>query len=161
MSDHLATYLHDHLAGSHFAVKLLGSLHDQYEDEPLGQFAHTLCVDLKQDQEILEQIIRDVGEAHFDLTEAIGWFTERASQFKLHRDSSGAGLGTYEAIEAITLGIRGKLALWKALPEIRNYDARIPDRNFSALAERAEEQYGRAEQQRLNLVPETFRPQPN
>ena len=26
MSDPLATYLHDHLAGSHFAVKLLDSL---------------------------------------------------------------------------------------------------------------------------------------
>jgi hypothetical protein len=26
MSDALATYLHDHLAGSHFAIKLLSSL---------------------------------------------------------------------------------------------------------------------------------------
>jgi hypothetical protein len=39
ISDALATYLHDHLAGSLFAVKLLSSLSDQYEDEELGAFA--------------------------------------------------------------------------------------------------------------------------
>jgi len=32
MSDALATYLHDHLAGSHFAINLL-SLSDRYKDE--------------------------------------------------------------------------------------------------------------------------------
>jgi hypothetical protein len=43
MSDPLAIYLHDHMAGSHFAIKLLESLHDQYKDEGLGQFALALC----------------------------------------------------------------------------------------------------------------------
>jgi hypothetical protein len=37
MSDPLATYLHDHLAGSNFAIELLDSLRDQYSGEPLGR----------------------------------------------------------------------------------------------------------------------------
>jgi hypothetical protein len=159
MSDSLATYLHDHLAGSHFAVKLLDSLHDQYKDEALGQFAAALGRDVKEDQHTLQEIIAHVGEAHLDLTEAAGWLVEKASQFKLSRDESGGGLGTFEAIETLTLGIQGKLALWRVLPSIREIDDRIPAAyDFNELAGRAEDQYIRVEQQRSLLVRTTFRP---
>ena len=72
MNDPLATYLHDHLAGSHFAIKLLESLHDQYKDEELGDFALGLCVEVKRDQDTLQQIIDHVGKATLDLTEVAG-----------------------------------------------------------------------------------------
>jgi hypothetical protein len=84
------------------------------------------------DQKILEQIIQQVGTAHLDLTESVGWLAERASQFKLHQDMEGAGLGTFEAVEVLALGIRGKLALWQALPAIRKLDTRIPALDFAA-----------------------------
>ena len=85
MNDPLATYLHDHLAGSHFAIKLLESLHDQYKDEELGHFALGLCAEVKRDQDTLQQIIDHVGKATLDLTEVVGWVGEKASQFKLHQ----------------------------------------------------------------------------
>src|SRR5260370_41973330 len=109
MSDPLAIYLHDHMAGSHFAIKLLESLHDQYKDEGLGQFALALCAEIKRDQDTLQQIIEQVGEAHFDLAEVAGWVGEKASQFKLQRDDCGGGPGTVEALETLALGIRGEL----------------------------------------------------
>jgi hypothetical protein len=158
MSDPLATYLHDHLAGSHFAIKLLDSLHDQYRDEELGKFAVALCAEVKLDQDGLQEIIDRVGRAHLDLTEAAGWFVERASELKLQRDNSGVGLGTFEALETLGLGIRGKWALWRALPLIREVDGRIPDRDFEKLAARADDQYARVERQRLQLIRLTFRP---
>jgi len=158
VSDPLATYLHDHLAGSHFAVKLLDSLHDQYRDEELGKFAAALCADVKQDQDDLQEIVDQVGRAHLDLTEASGWFVEKASQLKLQRDNSGVGLGTFEALETLGLGIRGKWALWQALPVIREFDARIPDRDFEKLAARADEQYARVERQRIQLIRSSFQP---
>jgi hypothetical protein len=161
MNDPLATYLHDHLAGSHFAVKLLNSLHDQYQDEELGEFALALRREVEQDQKTLEDIIGQVGEGHFDLMEAAGWLTEKASQFKLQRDDHGGGLGTFEALETLTLGIRGKLAFWQALPVIRQFDGRIPEHDFQLLAARAEDQYAGAEQQRLKVAADTFRRRPN
>jgi hypothetical protein len=160
MNDPLATYLHDHLAGSQFAIKLLDSLHDQYRNEELGNFALTLCAEVKRDQEILEAIVDRIGKVHLDLSEAAGWLAEKASQIKLHRDHAGGGLGTFEALETLSLGIRGKLALWDALPRIRDFDKRIPDQDFEQLAERAEDQYSRVEQHRLRLIHATFgRPQ--
>jgi len=159
-SDPLATYLHDHLAGSHFAIKLLDSLGDQYRNEELGAFASALCAEVKRDQNALEEIISHVGTASTDLMEVAGWFGEKASQFKLHRDSSG-GLGTFEALETLMLGVRGKLALWKALPLIREIDSRIPEQDYKILAARAEDQFSRVETERLRLVGTTFTPKAN
>jgi len=156
MTDALASYLHDHLAGSHFAVNLLDSLHDQYRDEELGAFALSLNTEVKQDQQTLQEIINRVGKAQLDLTEAAGWFAEKASQIKLKRDKSGGGLGTFEALEALALGIRGKWELWQALPVMREYDARIPDFDFEKLATRADDQFLQAEEQRLRFAPTLF-----
>jgi hypothetical protein len=157
MSDQIAIYLHDHMAGSHFAIELLDSLHNQYGDEPLGRFATALKIDVEQDQATLKEIIDRVGKSHLDLKEAAGWFAEKVSQLKLKRDDSGGGIGTFEALETLMLGIRGKFALWQVLPVVREVDARIPDKNFETLKARAEEQYGRVEAQRLDLARAIFR----
>jgi hypothetical protein len=61
MSDSLQSYLHDHLAGSHFATKLLNALQEQYKEEPLGAFAGAMLAEVAQDQKTLEQIIQQVG----------------------------------------------------------------------------------------------------
>jgi hypothetical protein len=158
MNDPLKTYLHDHLAGSHFAIQLLDTLHEQYRDEELGTFAAALRIEIKGDQETLRQIADEVGPGHVDLTEVTGWLAEKASQFKLQRDDSGGGLGTFEALETLTLGIRGKLALWKVLELICEVDPRVPNLDFQALAARAEDQFARVEDQRMLLARITFTP---
>jgi hypothetical protein len=112
--------------------------------------------DIKEDQDALKQIIQVVGQTHIDLAEVLGWLGEKASQVKLRQDGPAAGLGTFEALEALTLGIRGKLALWRCLPLIRDGDARVPPLDFDALADRAEKQFAATEHQRLSLVPVTF-----
>jgi hypothetical protein len=160
VNDPLATYLHDHLAGSHFAIKLLDSLHDQYKGEELGQFALALRAEVKRDQDTLLQIIDRVRKATLDLTEVVGWVSEKASQFKLQGDDSSGGLGTFEALETLALGIQRKLALWQALPLIREVNARVPTEDFGRLALRADEQYTSVENQRRLLIQATFRQNP-
>lgn len=158
MSDALATYLHDHLAGSHFAIDLLESLQKQYPDTELGGLALTLLDEIRYDQTILEQIIERVGEVHFDLAEAIGWIGEKASRFKLHRDSSSNRLGTLEALEVLTLGVRGKWALWQTLSVVRDIEPRLDGYNFAELSDRAEQQFEQLEEQRLKMARITFQP---
>jgi len=156
MSDALATYLHDHLAGSHFAIKLLSSLSDQYQDEELGAFARSLSVDVAQDQDTLQKLIDNVGKANLDLMEAVGWLMEKASRLKLQRDESGEGIGTFEALETLTLGIQGKAALWSVLAVIREVDTQVPAYEFDKLIARAQDQFQRVEIQRLSLARTTF-----
>jgi len=156
MTDPLAIYLHDHLAGSHFAIKLLNSLHDQYKEEELGAFALGLSAEIKKDQVTLENIIDYVGRTSLDLTEATGWLVEKVSQFKLQRDDSEVGLGTFEALETLTLGIKGKQALWRALSTIRAVDPRVPEYDYDELAARADDQFAQVEAKRLDLARTTF-----
>jgi hypothetical protein len=158
MGDLLSVYLHDHLAGSHFAIKLLGALHDQYPGQELGGFAQTLRTEVEQDQEALQEIAKRVGGAHLDLTEAAGWLAEKASQIKLTGDDSDGGLGTFEALETLALGVQGKLSLWQVLPIIRGVDSRIPPHDYSKLAGRARDQLKRLEEHRLKLALVTFEP---
>jgi hypothetical protein len=158
MSDALATYLHDHLAGSRFAIELLKSLQEQYKDQTLGEFARVLRLEVTADQVTLQKIIDSVGGANLDLKEAAGWFAEKAAQLKLREDHAVGGIGTFEALETLVLGIRGKLALWRALPIARKVDPRIPNLDFDKLAASAEEQGARIEKRRLQLAATTFRP---
>lgn len=157
MSDSLATYLHDHLAGSHFAIRLLDMMIDDFAGEPLGVFAAELRAEVEEDQATLERIVQRVGPTHFNLAEAAGWLAQKASQWKLRRDDDKNGsLGSFESLETLSLGIRGKEALWKALARIRQFDATVPPLDFDELIARAQDQFRRVEERRLNLVPATF-----
>jgi hypothetical protein len=158
MKDALATYLHDHLAGSNFAIELLDSLHDRYREEDLGAFAAAIRTEIKEDQAILQKIIERVGTAHLDLAETTGWMAEKASQLKLKVDGSGKGLGTFEALETLALGIQGKIALWQVLPIVREQDARVPGLDFGQLRARAQTHYERVEEKRLEIARTAFRP---
>jgi hypothetical protein len=159
MSDALSIYLHDHLAGSRFAIELLTSLQEQYKDQSLGEFARVLKIDVTADQVTLQKIIDGVGGTHLDLKEAAGWFAGKAAQVKLREDHASGGIGTFEALETLVLGIRGKLALWRVLPIARKVDSRIPGFDFDKLAASAEEQGARVEKQRLQFAVTTFGPQ--
>lgn len=157
-SDALAVYLHNQ-AGSRFAIELLESLQERYSGHLLGEFACGLEGEVTEDQRILLEIIEGVGPAHFDLKEATGWIAEKAAQFKLREDHATGGIGTFEALETLVLGIREKLALWQVLPVARKLDPRIPDLDFERLAASAEEAGARAEKQRVLFAMTTFRPQ--
>src|SRR5690242_14048001 len=102
MSDSLTIYLHDHYAGSHFAIELLDSIQKQYSTEPLGEFARRIAEEIEQDRHILRHLIDAVGTAHLDTAEVLGWLSEKFGQLKLRRDHSG-GLGTFEALEMLGL----------------------------------------------------------
>lgn len=155
MSEALATYLHDHLAGSTFGIDLIKSLRDQYSGEPLGNFAEDLLAEIEEDREILKSIIDEVGKGSLDLKEAAAWMAEKVSRFKLQRDHPG-GLGTFEALETLGLGILGKLSLWRALRVIGEIDPRVQGHDFEQLAARAQAQHARVEEFRLQVARTAF-----
>jgi hypothetical protein len=154
MSDSLGTYLHDHLAGSNFAVELLEFLRDQHSGEALGASAAALLEEIEQDRETLQEIIGRVDSGAPLMKEAAAWVSEKLSEWKLGRGA----FGTFEALEALALGILGKLALWQALETIADADIRLRGVDFSQLAARAKRQHSQAEQLRLEWAPAAFAP---
>jgi hypothetical protein len=151
MNDPLATYLEDHLAGATYAIELLEAIRDQYAGDPLGQFAACMLVEVAADQATLKELAQRIGAQSSGLKGLAAWVAEKASRLKL---KSGAfdGLGVFEALEFLALGILGKLALWQALAAVCPGDTRLQNINFAGLAARAEAQHARMENYRLEAA---------
>ena len=56
MSDPLATYIEDHLAGADYAIDLLQAIRDQYAGEPLADFAASMLIEVEADRATLKRV---------------------------------------------------------------------------------------------------------
>ncbi len=154
MSDSLAIYLNDHLAGSNFAVELLEFLRDQHAGEWLGDAAAGLLAEVEQDRKVLQGIVGRAGNGVPIMKEASAWMGEKLSEWKLRRGA----FGTFEALEALALGILGKVKLWRALAILAETDERLRGVDFDQLAASGEWQHSRAEELRLEALRAAFAP---
>jgi hypothetical protein len=154
MADSLATYLHDHHSGARFAIELLESLRDQHSGQPIGEFARDLLPKVEADRATLQNVIDRIDDGASRLRNAAAWVSEKATEIKFGRGS----LGAFEALEALALGVLGKVKLWEALNRISLYDDRLRAFDFPGLASRARMQHNEVEQLRLQAAEETFAP---
>jgi hypothetical protein len=84
---------------------------------------------------------------------------EKASRLKLD-DGGTIGFETFESLEFLTLGVYGKLALWRALEVAAAIDVRLQGVDYSLLQRRAQAQEEKIEYERLELSRTVFRPEP-
>jgi hypothetical protein len=157
MSESLATYLHDHLAGAAYAIDLVEFMRDQHSDDDLGRFAAEVLVEIKQDRDTLRDVAERIGASGSTLKEAASWMAEKVSRFTLGHDS-GSGLATFEGLEFLAIGILGKRALWRALAAIAPSDPRMAGVDYNALAASAQKQHDKVEQRRLLAARTALRP---
>jgi hypothetical protein len=151
MDDPLANYLHDHLAGSSFAVELLQKLATEFAGTSSGEIARELLEPIQVDHSTLEQLIAKVGKATPGLYDALGWIGERMSRLKLKHDDP-TGIGAFEAFETVSLGILGKRGLWEVLQAHQTDDTRVAGFDYPGLIGRAEEQFQKANRHRIELA---------
>jgi hypothetical protein len=150
VGDPLGTYLNDHRAGAAGAIELLEHLVAHHRGTELGTFAEDLLVRVRADRDVLERLVEAVGEPNV-LKEAAAWVGEKLSRLKLPKDDE-AGLGLFETLEALVLGITGKKALWDALAQIAPDDRRLAGVDFGALARDAQSQVNLVNARRLAMV---------
>jgi hypothetical protein len=149
MSDPLATYLHDHLGGARAAIELLAAMREQQKDKSLGDFAAHLLAEVEADRDTLQRLAEKVGGGSNLIKELTGWLGEKATRLKVGTTNPFA---TFEALEFLALGVRGKLGMWLALDVAASDDPRLSGYDFKELAARAEAQYQQVEQQRMQMV---------
>jgi hypothetical protein len=163
MGEPLLTYLHDHLAGARFAVSLLQDLSDQEVDSDIQQCAAKLLPAIDEDRATLEAYMERIGDDGSMMKNIAAWVTHKASRFKLRLHDS---LGLFEAIEALSLGVLGKLALWDALKSLREKQVCPARQNVAALdleqlISRARDQHQQLESLRLELAVDSLIVQPD
>src|ERR671930_2157738 len=97
----------------------------------------------------------DVGKDRLKVL--AGWGAERAGRLKLNGRLLGySPLSRLEEIEALALGVEGKLALWRALRRTHASDPRLADIDLDELIERARSQRRRLERQRVRAADEAL-----
>jgi hypothetical protein len=115
-----------------------------------------MLAEVQQDRDVLARLTESIGGTAGGVKEWGAWLAEKMSRLKL-KHGSGDGLGTFEALEFLVVGIHGKWALWRALEVVASFDSRLQGLDFTDLIARAESQHQRVEEQRVACVLSTFR----
>jgi hypothetical protein len=153
----LPTYLNDHLAGAVAAVELLDHLIELHRGSDRRTFYQTVQAEIIEDKKVLQGLLSRSGGRESQVRKAAAWLSEKLGEAKLALDDRVAGqLRTFEALEALALGIQGKLLLWKALAQTARVNPSLQGVDFVRLQERALDQYERVDQERLQVARRTL-----
>lgn len=153
----LATYLNDHLGGSMAGRDLAEKIASENEGTELGAFMTGVLTAIEEDRAALEDVMRRVGVERAVVKQAAGRVAERLSRLRMHRAITGdPGLSRLLEIEALILGVMGKLALWGTLRELASQEPRLADVEFEDLMRRAQEQLSGLEEHHRAMAADAF-----
>jgi hypothetical protein len=153
MAAPLIAYLRDHLAGARFAISLLHDLSSQVIDRTVAETAAGLLPAIEEDRSALEDCLRPLGDDGSKLNDVTAWVAQKASRFKLRLNEP---FGLFEAIEMLSLGVLGKLAMWNALNSLKVAGLGVKHFDCDRLILRARDQHQQLETLRLRLAVETL-----
>jgi hypothetical protein len=149
-TESITSYLNDHLAGSIVALELLDHLVETAPTAEARQFFTTLHHEITKDQQVLQDLLYRVGGTESRLRKAAAWLTEKLSEVKLRlNEATGGELHQLEALEALALGIHGKLSLWLALEAVSGQLVEVRELDLARLQQRARDQYAQVESRRI------------
>jgi hypothetical protein len=156
-SDPLTIYLNDHLAGSAGALQLIDTLTEHAQGRPTEAKLRALRGEIEEDQATLREILARIDADEHRIKQAAAWVSEKVSQAKLTLASRAhPGLALVEGLEALGLGIQGKLGLWIVLADLAPRDARVAGFDYEALETRATIQHAVVERERIEAARTTF-----
>jgi hypothetical protein len=154
VTKYLPIYLNDHLAGAVGGVQLARRAAAQNEGSDYGEPLARLAEEINEDRHTLQDLMKRQG-VRGDPFKLIGSVIgEKLGRFKLNGELTRySPLSRLEELEILSLGVEGKLSLWKHLR------ANVPDAqiNYDDLIARAQSQRRRLERLRLKAAAEAFR----
>jgi hypothetical protein len=144
---YLAVYLNDHLAGSTAVIELVRRAAREHAGTELGGFLVKLQAEIAQDRRALRRVMDAVGARPHLAKITVAWLAEKAARCKLNGRITGRSpLSPFIELEAVELGIYGKLLLWRALRDRRPPGSAAVD--LDDLIARAERQLDEVERHR-------------
>lgn len=153
----LAIYLNDHLAGATAGRDLAHRSAASNEGSAYGEFLTGLAAEIDEDRDSLLALMRKLDVGVDRLKVLGGWAAEKAGRLKLNGRLLGySPLSRVLELEGLTLGVRGKLGLWRALSEIQPSQPKLSGTELARLTERAQNQLDGLESHRLRAAAEAF-----
>jgi hypothetical protein len=155
----LGVYLNDHLAGAAAGVELAEKLAAGGEGTPFGTALAAVAREVKEDKDVLEGLVERLGIGKSPVKQAAGWVFEKVTRLRFNRQLTGSeDLTRLLEVETLSLGVEGKLVLWRALREATGLDAELGAADFDRLIGRARQQRETLEPHRLAAAARAFSP---
>jgi hypothetical protein len=151
----LAIYLNDHLAGSTLGRELARRAAASNRDSSYGPFLQELAARVDEDREALLAIMHALG-VRVDRAKVLGgWSAEKLGRLKPNGRLRGySPLSRVVELEGLTLGVSGKLALWRSLQTLQERSSMGAE--LVRLIDRGQGQLDELEAHRLRAVAEAF-----
>jgi len=148
----LAIYLNDHLAGATGGVELARRLRASNRgDEDFGSPLAELCAEIEADRTTLEQVMERLEIRRDPVKPAAAWVAEKLGRLKLNGRLRGySPLSRLVELEALAIGVNGKMRMWTALEY--TLGSSVPGFDFKQLCERAMRQRSALEELHLEAA---------
>jgi hypothetical protein len=146
----LHVYLNDHRSGAMTGTALVRKLRSRFEGTDRAPFFSQLAADVEADLETLDTLMARLQIRPNRVKHAAGWVAEKASRLKLNPWFNGSPRFTVLLeIEVLSLGVEGKLAMWRSLQAIAPTTPELKSVPLDQLVTRAEQQRDGLERQRI------------
>jgi len=150
--DPLHVYLNDHLAGATAGVDLVKTAAENHEGE-MGEFFTELADGITGDYNTLTSLIDQMNAHASGAKEAFAKIGSEVSESKFSGESIGdPTFGTFLTLETLSIGVEGKLCMWKALKVIAAEHPELAAMDIDTLIERAQSQRDGIEAKRLEIA---------
>jgi hypothetical protein len=112
----LSIYLNDHLAGAAAGSQRMARLADAEKDAPDGGALAGVAREIEEDRLTLQRVVAEAAVEKNAVKEGLGWLAEKVGLLKLNgRWWRRSPLTSLLELEAMRMGVTGKLALWTSL----------------------------------------------
>ena len=149
----LDVYLNDHLAGSAAAVELVERIRDNNPGTPVATHMEPLLTEIEEDRDTLGDVMQRLGVVRSTPKQVAGKVLETLSRLRLNERITGsADVTRLLELETLSLGIEGKVVLWRALSEVADARPELAEFDLATLATRAVSQRAGVEPFRLEAA---------
>ena len=153
----LEIYLADHLAAATAGAALARRTAKSNAATEFGGVLRRLTAEIEDDRRTLQNMVAEFGFRESRAKEAIAWVGEKVGRLKLNGQIRGySPLSRVLELEALSVGVAGKLALWQSLQAVPSTAERLRSVDLEQLAERAQGQRDEIEELRLRAAREAF-----
>lgn len=153
----LEIYLADHLAAATAGVELARRAARSNATGPFGDFLLQLAAEIEDDRRTLRRIVLELRFRESKTKDAVAWLGEKAGRLKLNGRLRGySPLSRLLELEALSVAVAGKLALWQSLLTVPGIGERLPGFDLEQLAERARRQRAEIEEHRVRAARGAF-----
>jgi hypothetical protein len=155
----LHVYLNDHLAGATAGVELVKQAAERHDGE-LGEFFAQLADEITGDLNTLTSLMDQLDAHASGAKEVLAKAGSVVSETKFSGESmDDPSFGTFLTLETLSIGVEGKLCMWKALKAVEGDVPELAAANIDTLIERAQSQRDKIEGKRLEVAGSALSPQ--